>query len=263
MQFNIHRFYLLMRKQLSENMRVYLMALAALGFFWVILLTLILSQGSGIDSQMEIFTIGFVFTGMLLAYHQFKVLSNVPQSIRFLHLPASHLEKILLAVVLTLVIFPSLAVLVFYAVEIPIVEGFRKQFARLPEVQKNLKILPINMLKEPLKTIFFFLPFMVLGGIYFKKNALIKTALLVMGLLIGVEILNMQLIKWLIDAPENTTLSGSFFESLFVNNTENFEQDILKLPKNLSYCLNIFTWYLTPVFFWVLAWFRLKETEVA
>ena len=84
-----------------------------------------------------------------------------------------------------------------------------------------------------------------------------------MGLLIGVEALNAQLITWLIDAPENTKVGGEFFESLSVYNTENFEQDILKLPKSLSYGLHIFTWYLTPVFFWALAWFRLKETEVA
>jgi len=96
-----------------------------------------------------------------------------------------------------------------------------------------------------------------------KKKAFMCFAFISLGIIIGVEMLNAQLISWLITAPENTTLNGNFFESITVHNTENYDQDSVNLPKNLTKYLDIFTWYVTLVFFWILWWFRLKETEAA
>lgn len=265
MSFNMYRFLLLVRRQFSENWQVYALGLVALAAFWVILLMLELLEKGGTGGQREVFRIGMLIGSIILAHHQFHALSNVPSSIRYLHLPASAFEKILTAAFTTMLVFPIAAVMVFYAVEIPIVHLLRAHYEQMEGALGFYEVIPVQMLIGPVKSVFFCLPFLILGAVYFRKYAFVKTAVAFPVLLIAVLLLNQWLARSIISIAkeQNRIVSGELFESVQVVSLQLHQSDKIALPETAIQILAAFLFYFTPAFVWFLSWCRLRETEVA
>jgi hypothetical protein len=265
MSFSFHRFVLLLRRQFSENTRLYTLGLLALAGFWVIMLGLVLLERGGITGQREVFRIGVLLGSIVLAHHLFQALSNVPGAIRLLHLPASSLEKILTAFFMCMVVYPLAAVAVFYAVEIPMIHLFRSHYKDMEAAMLFFEVIPADMLASPIKTVYFCLPFMILGAIYFRRYAFVKSLLMFAMLIIAVSLLNHWLVKVCIPADQNSNwiVSGELFESVQILNTAAQQSDKIFLSKQSGEMFSVFLGYCTPFFVWLLSWFRLRETEIA
>ncbi len=264
MQFNIKRFILLLRKQILENKRLYLMGLAALGGFWLIVLATFMSQGAGMTFQQGIFGTGLLLGGAVFANQQFSALSDIPRSIRYLHLPASQLEKILAAFTLTCFVFLPAAIGVFYLVEIPLFELLRARMAMNPHILENLRLLPAKLWVSSIEFYWLGVSFMALGAVYFKKASFIKATLVFFGVLIFTQLFNEKLTDWLVQMPPDYLVNSDFFVSLsFYKKSGSNGSDTITLSAGWLHFFKYFQSYFTPFICWVLAWFRLRETTVA
>ena len=262
MQFSFSRFLLLLRKQFAEHGRLYGLGLAALAGLWAILLVLIVYQnGAGVDTQHLLLALGLIMGGVVFAQHLFQPLANAPDAIRYLHLPASSLEKVAAALFLCLFVFLPVVLVAFYAVDYPIVTLAQQRFAARQGVLEQMKVLPLAQLKPQLLVYVVVTAVSAFGSVYFRRYALVKTVLLCIALAIGLQLLNQAILKGLITAPNASGISGEMFENVILANGD-APNDLIELPESWKNTFNALFGCGLPVFCWLMSWMRLRETEV-
>lgn len=120
MQFSFSRFLLLLRKQFAEHGRLYGLGLAAWlvygPFCWC---SSCIRMAPGSYAEHLLLALCLTTGGVVFAQHLFQPLANAPDAIRYLHLPASSLEKVAAALFLCLFVFLPVVLVAFLCGGLP------------------------------------------------------------------------------------------------------------------------------------------------
>jgi hypothetical protein len=276
--FSWARWSLLVSKHWVENRKRYGLSLLAVGGLLVAWFTFILVMDKrdplDVFYQYVTYFAGLFITGSLYASMLFAELSTKSDGIGFLALPASHLEKLLCALLFGILLFFIAFTLVFYAVDIPMVQLSSQLIERIP---RNWPNSVVRVDPNPIYNVFsgeqgpaperayhLFLYYFfttqsafILGSVYFTRYSFIKVVIvLVLSLLIGVAI--------------QAKVIGLFLPSGWNNgltewNTREGNGDldkVVQLPQRMEMAVIRLMQWAPPVLFWIVTWFRLKEKQV-
>src|ERR1700761_703084 len=139
--FDLERFYKLVSKHWMENYKRYGLTLLAIGgllaAWFGILLLMDYIDPMNIFMQYSAYFVGLYFTGCLYASTLFSDLSTKTTGIFWLSLPASHLEKLLCSLLFSVFLFFITYTLLFYIVDIPMVQIANRIIEKYPRVYPN------------------------------------------------------------------------------------------------------------------------------
>jgi hypothetical protein len=276
--FDFRRWRLLVARHWLENRRKYLLFLLAYAGIltaWYAYLMLLNSKAVlGGDIQFPTYFLGLYLAGCLYANTLFADLSSRQDAIHFLALPASRLEKLMTAILFGAIIFFLAYTAVFYLVDIPMMYLSNRLLAMHPQYFPNSSVLipqctVYNILSGedgplPEKDYHLFLlgfftvqAIFMLGTIYFKQYALIKSiiatlVLISLGVLLNERIINSflpsgwhtHLLSW-IRYDENELPSGAVWLPVWLE----------------TLFLGVFQ-YGIPAFIWYITYHRLKEKQI-
>jgi hypothetical protein len=271
--FNLNRWLLYIGKHWNENKKRYLMSLGAVGGLLVLWYSFVIivdkSHPLKIDMQVIAYYVGLFLTGCLFASIQFSELSDGPKGISYLLLPASMLEKLLSAILFSVVLYFICYTAVYYIIDFIMVKlsnsitaaqyeethrvGFHPQEIANIFVSRDT---PVNLYFYLLIIYFSVQSIFLLGSVYFSKHSYIKT--LVWGLIVFLI-----LVIWEHNIVESFMPHGSFFKPFTVYRiTENGKDLMVHLPEWISTILVFLMTYALPPLLWVVTYLRLKEKEV-
>lgn len=230
------------------------------GIWGFILFIMLYWGGVGTTEQLIALTIGAFICGGAFAHHLFKPLGQLPTSIRYLHLPASNTDKILLAVIGCYLFFLPILLLMFYGLTMPIIAMAREKFVNDPVIMGRLKILPFDTLLLPIKSYLISAAVMAFGTVYFRRQAIMRTILVFIVFSIVIELINPYLLRMLIPLKEGMVQEGDLFGdvSILINNIG----VNVSLPEIWQDRFWMIVIYGGTLIFWALSWLRLRETEV-
>ncbi|MBN2766167.1 MAG: hypothetical protein JXR27_07300 [Paludibacteraceae bacterium] len=258
--FNINRLILLIKRYFVEHAHLELS-------FWAItvfVFALFINQPDSVRFFMYI-------SGLIFAARQFKFFASTPSGMHYLMIPATHTEKLAASVLLSIPYFFFMILLTyiigitlgttvtnfFIPIELPYSYDFITQknnfgWSELIGLDNSLLNFGESRLLSNFVTFALWQSLFVMGSLFFKRNAVVKTMLSLVLLLFVVFIVQIFIFK---------ALYGTFsFDSsqLIIHNFE---------PKN-SFFVNVFvtgttilSWLAVP-FFWIVSYFRLTEKQV-
>ena len=276
--FDFTRFRLLVARHWMENRQRYLLSLGAIAGLLILWFVFFFMMNNGTTVIRQEFQFGtYMFSlfvaGSLFASSLFAPLSSKGRGINYLSIPASHLEKLLVALLYGFVIFFICFTLVFYVVDWlvlqitnPIVAGNWKEHypndVFTPEPVANVftvmdksfdgtsVFVYILMIYFSVQSIF------LAGSVFFKKFSFIKTVLA--GLVIGFAywlVMYIILISMLPEGGFRDELSGFWMRT-------DSGMAMVKVPHWMITACKLFFVYCIPPFLWLAAWQRLKEKEI-
>jgi hypothetical protein len=263
MTFSFHRFKLLIIKDWTENKRVFLFSLLALAGAWMALLGLIVVASHTFNplARMIILGLGLFGVGAIAAVQQFKALGTPASTIRFLHLPASALEKILQALLLSFALILPASLLIFKVTEWISIQAAYRVFL-IPADANAMSPLSLSDYLSVVKIYAFSYTVFLAGALLFRRLVLAKTGSFLFAFAIGLSIFNSWLNGFLSGPGPEYQVNSQIFESLTLIQKSTFVQDVVKLP---APWLQFFDWFLylgIPLYCVVYALVRLRETEV-
>jgi hypothetical protein len=252
---NILKLRLLFHRQWIESRKAFaffaLATAAALGLLFLITWHWRDSFSGAVNNG--IFLIGLFVTGALFGNTIFKELGSDPKNAWQLSLPASPLEKLLTALFFGLVIYFASYIAIFY-----IVEGFHLWLIN----RNGIEMPHINFFKNGFYGFIFpFIKFqliILLGSLYFKKLALLKTILFLIILFFVSNNGNLLLLKQ-ITGEETITSAIPFSYFQFTHAGENV---YVNLPASAALTTSILLDYCLPLFLVYLAYIKFRETEI-
>lgn len=276
--FDLTRFRLLAARHWMENRQRYLLSLGAIAGLLVLWFVFIFLMGEGRRSPDTGFQTGTYYfalfvAGSLFASSLFSPLASKGRGINFLSIPASHLEKLLVALLYGFIIFFICFTVVFYAVDWlmlqimnPVAAGNFKPYAPAdvfkPEPLANVFRFDVNRIDGTPLVVYILMSYFAVqsafmaGSVFFKKFSFIKTVLAV--LVIGFAYWLVMYIILLSLLPE-----GGFRNELATFWVRaNGEMAIVNVPAWMITACKVFFVYCIPPFLWLASWHRLKEKEI-
>jgi hypothetical protein len=280
--FSFTRWRLLVVKQWSENKRRYLLSLLAIGGLMAVweafLIAVIPYAPLEPFMQFATYTVGLFFTGCLFASTLFSDLGDKKQALSWLSLPASHLEKLLCAILFGVVLFYLAYTLVFYIVDVPMVQWSNSILQKHPQnwpgtnspIPESLVYNVITSAGAPIPErqwhfftwgYFAIQSVFLLGSVYFTRFSFIKTV--VAGLLFMLAFVIFQ--KLVLYPMKPVDWSDNFFrwtQEMNELNDHDMPLQEVRLPYRLDLIFLMLAEFGIAPFFWVVTWFRLKEKQV-
>ncbi|HEV3326743.1 MAG TPA: hypothetical protein VG052_14090 [Puia sp.] len=277
--FSFARWGLLVKKHWAENYKRYLLSLLAMGGLLVAWYSFILIMDKvdplGIFFQYSAYYVGLYFTGCLYASMFFSELGSKTTGISYLSLPASPLEKLLCAVFFGVFLFFIAYTLVFYLVDIPMVELSNRLIRLHPRVWPGTdQFVPAlavyNVFTPKASAIigeaeyhFLLLGFFaiqscfLLGSVYFPRYSFIKTIVLVLLFTLILTIFFKEAIfDTMPDGWQNNILAWDRYNEHWTHLQK------VRLPWWLDQTATLLLQYSVPPVFWIITYYRLKEKEL-
>ena len=276
--FRFSRWWLLVSKHWSENSKRYLLfllAIAGLLLAWFSFI-LMISRPALVDTfiQFSTYYIGLFLVGCLYASTLFSELSSKREGIRYLALPASHFEKFLCAIFYGVVLFFTAYTLVFYLVDIPMVQLSNNILEKYPRnfYNSSLRVEPSDVYNiftaaqgpMPEKDFHLFLctffsaqAVFILGSLYYTRYAFIKSIIAVLACALLYVIIQARLIGSLL--PRGW--SGDFFNWVHTD-ADGHPDKLIYLPNLLGRMLTLLIQVAPPFVVYTITYLRLKEKEV-
>ena len=262
--FEWRRFGLLIRKHWTDNRLVHLVSPLLIAALILLLWQITVSSKVLVRSNhTNIFLTSFLLLGGAYASITYNALRPRLAGMQYLMLPASTLEKFLVAWVYVYVFFTLTFLLVFYGIDWVMI-AIIKASPSLSK-QSDLSVFSLSELLEPkyrtiLVNTLSIQAIAFLGSVYFERNALVKTFALVAGVMIGTSLLNQ-------------LLSHFFFEELVghVNYTSSNDYLRWEVQRNASLSVSlshqelnitVLLRLLVILIIWLSAYFRLREKEI-
>ena len=278
--FDFGRWWLLVKKHWYENQRKYtlsLLAIAGLLLAWFAFV-IFLNPYEPIDFSMQFGTyyFGLMIVGCLYASLLFGDLASSSKGINYLSVPASHLEKLLCALLYGVVIFFVAYTVLFYIVELPMIKisnavahaHWSKPLYKSGSFHESEVISVFDMPHRPagVPNVFFYFLLayfalqaaFILGSVYFPKYSFIKTVISLtlacafLGFLVGQLFHSMM--------PSGNFYHGITSYNFFTNDDTNGK--IVQLPEWIDSAGAFFIRYTFAPIFWITTYFRLKEKEI-
>ncbi len=298
MQFSIRRVWLLIRKQWAENQQLYLLGMLAMAGIIAALIIYNISTLDGFDKRSQeylfffsMIVVGSVFTTTILSQFNTK-----HAGIQALMLPASTLEKFVVAAIYSIIVFPVCFVVIVYPL---ITIG---HYIDCEMVGSNNLLYSVNWNVEELIFIFVFLILQSVAlfcSVLFKRYVFIKSAILVVVVFFGLIILNPFIARSIITVdtgkPVIANINETFFDAnnIIVGNKVVKEPTWTRIHSATPYSeIQINNWFVRKKyngvnyqsygmaihnkynavfyallvicipFLWLITWFRLKEKEL-
>lgn len=280
--FDFNRWSLLTARHWSENKRRYLLSIAAIAGLMIIvfILSFIFDPQRPVtqDFQLGIYFVGLALIGFFFASIIFSDLSSKSKGMNFLAVPASHFEKLLVALLYTIVIFFLVYTTIFYLIDLLMV-NVGNSVSRGWMERRNLDL--SKFVPEKVANVFvvkayaegrmdvnpFFYLFLayfaiqsafILGSVYFVRFGFIKT-------IISIVVIGLLFIYLIYQLGENGVPHGFNYSSLtswteFNFNAENMR--MVKLPGWIESVIETILKYSLAPLFWVITYHRLKEKEI-
>ena len=280
--FNFQRWRLLVAKQWVENRRRYFLSLLAIGGLlaaWEAFLIVTITYAPLEPfMQFAIYMVGLWFTGCLFASTLFTDLSSRKQALPWLSLPASHLEKLLCAILFGAVLFFIAYTVVFYLVDIPMVQWANSILRGHPRNWPNTNIpvpptLTYNLVSSAGAPIpekeshqftsayFVLQAAFMLGSVYFVRFSFIKTVVAVLLLVLAFVVFQRAVIYPMLP----TGWSNDFLhwtQDMNALNDHDMPLKEVRVPAGLEPLGLLLMQLGIAPFLWLVTWFRLKEKEV-
>jgi len=253
--FSFKRFFMLLNKHTVEHYRIYLMALGVFaGLLSVVLGIFAYSNAEYVNSgsQFGIFLTFFLFSGCIFTSMIFADLGDKRKAIAMLTLPASSLEKYLVAWFYSFVIFQLVFVGCFYAID--------AVFLNVANARRAVPAELINLLGPEYNRIFSAYAILhsicFFGAVFFDRFHLIKTAssFFLFGLILF----------FLNNLIANSIFDVKIFQSPPFSNLGIEENKVIYTVEPLA-VTELYINYMAMVMvgiLWLGAYFKLKEREV-
>jgi len=242
--FDINRFGLLLRKRLIDSQSSIIFELLGLAAVFAIFLGLAATSGSiSGKSQIMIFSIGLAILGVIYADRAFSEMKSRVKGLFYLSTPASQFEKLLVAILFTSVLFPLVYVVVFLMVDGLFYMVLNGTGLVAMESVMRIESAEITGFVRPMLVV---QSVFMLGSIWFRKRSLLKTVIVVVGFyaLLG-------LVGVLMLSPQIKMLNGGVNVNMGAGPI-----DVIGGAYG-----NVIFWLL-PLFFWTVAYFRLTEKQL-
>lgn len=251
---DINRLSLLLRRFFIENKQGELT-------FWgiaIVIFTLLASAGSR-ESSISSFEIFLYFFGFIFAARIFKIFNHTPGGMHYLLIPATHIEKLATAILLSTFYFFAMILITytigttlgtiignfFFESNNPIVFAL---FQSVPDLYNNshapMSLVNKFILFAGVQSVF------MLGSVCFKGNAAGKTILAITATAILLGIIELLLLR--------ITFGTYHLGGQMINISMDSEQGFISALGTAS---KVFAYALIP-FFWIVSYFRLKEKQV-
>lgn len=271
--FNLNRWLLYIGKHWNENKKRYLLSLAAVGGLLVLWYSFVMiidkSYPLVLNMQAITYFVGLFLTGCLFASIQFNDLGDGPKGIAYLLLPASTFEKLLSAILFSIVLYFICYTAVYYIVDFIMVKLSNSMMLKRFEETRSGNYAPqeiINVFVSPFSPVNLFYYVLIiyfsiqsiflLGSVYFAKYSYIKT--LIWGLIVFLV-----LVFWEHKIVDSFMPHGSFMKPFTAYKvTENGKELMIRLPEWIGSILLFLMMYALPPILWIVTYFRLKEKEV-
>lgn len=196
----------------------------------------------------------FVSGGLLFTSRSFRGLHDPIQGLSWLLLPASLLEKTIVHILLTTVIYAIGSMLLFVVISM-VSEALNQMLLG----RHHGLFTPIDplVLKSALTYIAIQAPFLV-GAAYFRKHALSKTILVLMGFLVLLAVGIFVALRIIFGSQ----WSGIDFERMLDGADLGIAWEQLKqIGRTAAGTAKVLFWAVIPLVSWTICYFRLKETE--
>jgi hypothetical protein len=259
--FSFKRFGWLFKKTLFERPAQLLGLIGLVLVITVLLYAILRYMGSWDVAQNGSFLIGFIGGGTFLASFVFTYFTSNASGSSYLTLPASHFEKWLCAVLVTGIIFTSIFLLFYRAIDIAFVNIYHKTLNPTgpfyKEMYEAINVLPYNGFIAVKAYMMFanFTTVMLVGALYFNKAAFIKVALIVCAIFIAGSYLNYFIAKAVFDNLDKALP----YYAVFITVGKEFGKVIL--PSFASKAVDVCILYIIPSILLITAYIRLREKE--
>ena len=253
--FNFRRFGLLLKLDFAENGKKNILS------FLVIFALMLLLMNPYIDYdiiQMEPTFLHFLalclamFCGSLLTSTAFSKYSESPQGIAAISLPASQTEKFLATLLINL-IFMTLLIGLFLWMHFTFADMIIEMYQKTRKMNK----LPLDITSFAVFIFFLIQSSTFLGSVYFTKSAYIKTASILLGIVITIFFVNSVVVTQLTNG-ENYVQGVPFSSWNFSRNGRYYS---VAYGGDYSKMIKAFM-ILAVVSLWYIAYVRLKEKEI-
>lgn len=266
-EFSFVRLFGLIRKQWIENKKFYTLgSLALLGLMAISMIIFwVLMDG---DNYMEAFAynlyvIGLILAGLIYGSISFSILGSKEKGQYWLSFPASHTEKLITTIFFNVILFFIVYTLCFFVVK----WGCQAYIENYIRTHKWASIRPMDW-ENGFGKIFYYIiwgyfclqSLFILGSVYFKQFAFIKTVIFVT--IIG-GALSFVLAKLAINLFPDYNFYWNNLELREYHDPANYGvYKSYALGSTLSKVLGYLLTYSWVPLFWVITWFRLKEKEI-
>lgn len=257
--FNLHRFRLLLRLDLAEKGKNYLLMGGMLvALLLAMLLPIILYDGYSelllILHALALFMV-VMFGGSLYTSYAYSQYGPADTGIAAIMIPASQFEKFLISLLINLLFI--IPVTIFFVK----FHYWSVEFAnsKLPVNAHNYAPLPIGIMRYFIYLHVIIQGATILGSIYFKKLAYVKTAGIVFVLIVSFALVNLMLIyQYTSDPSRVVAFPFGSWQIYYYKLNQYYNLDYTESVKSLV--------YLFPPFFllstWYISYVRLKEKEI-
>lgn len=264
--FHLPRFLRLMKKTLLERpFQFFGFTGAMLAILFIYYSIYHLPANQWYEIQKMTILLGLTGGGTVLASFVFGYFTVNATGISYLTLPASHFEKWLCAVLITLVLYPLLFLVFFKCMDTAFVDSFHRHLdPGRKDYQEIYQRVQRYSLTDPYakKNYVYFVNYagaMMLGSLYFDKLGLIKSGLLIGGVFLSVYLLNLCIAKMIIGGVTNAFPFDGV--DVLVSGKGWATTRELRVPPAAMQWLDIFSEGILPVFLWATAYVRLTEKQ--
>jgi hypothetical protein len=253
--FNPTRFGRLLRKYTQEHLTSYLLSAAVLaGGILVVLgsLTYMSNQPLGHDTQVALFMFGLLPAGLLFTSSIFIALGDTRGGAPVLLLPASHLEKYLVAWLYSLPVFLVLYTALFSAINAVVLYlGSHGQPYETYDFSRGTREWAMPLLSyAALHSV------ALLGAVFFKRLHIIRTAFSLFSVLAVTWVLNRQLIQALMPGVHPTAPFGDVWSGPL---TQHYR---ISLPDGQWQLVLVGVSLALALLLWAAAYARLTEKQL-
>lgn len=259
-QFNLHRFGLLLRLDLAENKKMYLLTAGlVLGLMLLLMLPILSAKepmGEHMGLHMTAFSVCLLLGGSLFSSTAFGAYGSQPRGIATMMVPASRLEKFLVPFLVHLIFLVSFLVL-FWGLHYGLVSAVNSHLQSGNPDARIFYPAPDFIFNALSYLYLLALAATFAGSIYFSRNAFIKSAAILLAAIGGISLLNLYLAR---SITSQDLFILPFGEWQFFNGTSkimyqvDYPEPVMKLI-----WVGLFT---VVAGLWYLAYVRLKEKEI-
>jgi len=257
--FSFSRFLFTLSQDILSNFWKIILSSAALWGTLLISLLYFTMVNKSFDLHDKLFPFVLVCVGLFVASNSFEELNDIRKGLFFLILPASYLEKFLSRFIITTFGYTILINLIFYTSSVCAYEIDLYLFNHEQVVFSifNPSMITAMLFFLMLHSISFF------SSIYFRKYAFLKMILSISGFILFVGLLGVIEIKIILwDYINIFSIENFGLEKKWILAHTSMQSILSDFDLFTNFFIILFKSGLVSLFFILLSYFRLKETEL-
>ncbi len=255
------RFFLLIKRDFFTHYRTILIATAAIAGFVIFSSALSALNHNGGEFHIRFYFMLLYIGGFIFTSRAFRELYNSQKSYTYVTLPGSLLEKFIERWLLTSLVYALGTLFVYFVIAV------------ISEALNQILFGYTNALLSPFSRTFLVgtAAFLVIqgifltGAVFFKKNALIKTILMIT--LFAIVLLMIMILAVSLISPEH--FRGFHWSNQEFNSTPGLakwlnmpEFNLILVGKKIEYGLRILFWVILAPFCWLISFLKFRKIEV-